>query len=74
MMKSKNFEVYLDCGLSKIRAGVFSTHNPKDKFYHESNFLNDHSNIEKEIQKTTDDNISSLDKISADKEKEILQI
>ena len=30
--------------------------------------------LEKEIQKTTDDNISSLDKISADKEKEILQI
>ncbi|MBD1157109.1 cell division protein FtsA [Pelagibacterales bacterium SAG-MED20] len=56
-MKSKNFEVYLDCGLSKIRAGVFSTHNPKDKFYHESNFLNDHSNIEKEIQKI----ISSLE-------------
>ena len=30
--------------------------------------------LEKDIQKTTDDNITSIDKISADKEKEILQI
>ena len=30
--------------------------------------------LEKNIQKTTDDNIAGIDKISADKEKEILQI
>ncbi len=42
----------------------------KDKMISED----DSKSFEKNIQKVTDDNISLIDKISADKEKEILQI
>ena len=50
-MKNKNFELYFDCGYSKIRAAAFSTNDPKNKFYHECDFLYDHTNLETEIQK-----------------------
>ena len=56
-MNNKNFEVYFDCGSSKIRAGAFNKNDPKHSIYKESNFFLDHSTIELEIQKV----ISSLE-------------
>ena len=56
-MSNKIFEVYVDCGSSKIRVGAFSKNNLKNSFYYESNFFLDHSNINTEIQKI----ISSLE-------------
>ena len=56
-MNNKIFEVYFDCGSSKIRAGAFSKNDPKKSFHHESQFFSDHSNIDIEIQKI----ISSLE-------------
>jgi len=57
-MDSKNFQVYFDCGSSKIRAGVFNKDKTKEIFYEESKFFSNHSNIVFEIQKI----ISSLEK------------
>ena len=57
-MKNKNFEIYFDCGTSKVRAGAFSKDNPKEVFYEETDFFIDHSNINSDIQKI----ISSLEK------------
>tara|TARA_B100000787_G_scaffold123499_1_gene92936 strand:+ start:1345 stop:2460 length:1116 start_codon:yes stop_codon:yes gene_type:complete len=56
-MNNKNFEVYVDCGSSKIRFAAFSKNNSKNSFYYESNFFLNHSNIDIEIQKI----ISSLE-------------
>ena len=56
-MNNKNFEVYFDCGSSKIRAGAFNKDDPKHTIYKESNFFLDHSTIELEIQEV----ISSLE-------------
>tara|TARA_B110001452_G_scaffold212357_1_gene182947 strand:+ start:1165 stop:2274 length:1110 start_codon:yes stop_codon:yes gene_type:complete len=50
-MSIKNFEVYFDCGTSKIRAAAFEKKNPKNVFYEESIFLDDHLNLKAEIQK-----------------------
>jgi len=50
-MSIKNFEVYFDCGASKIRAAAFNKDNPKNAFYEESLFFDDHSNIKTEIYK-----------------------
>ena len=57
-MNKKQFEVYFDCGSSKIRAGAFNKENLKNNFCFESNFFHDHSNIKDEIQK----NVSFLEK------------
>ncbi len=57
-MNKKQFEVYFDCGSSKIRAGAFNKENYKDNFCFESNFFYDHSNIKDEIQK----NVTFLEK------------
>lgn len=38
-MYKKNFEVYLDCGTSKIRAVAFNNDSPKNTFYEESDFF-----------------------------------
>ena len=56
-MNNKNFDIYFDCGSSKIRAGAFNKNDSKKSFYNVSEFLFDHSNIESEIQKI----ISSLE-------------
>ena len=56
-MNNKNFEVYFDCGSSKIRAGAFSKEDQDKFFCDETNFFIDHSNINLEIQKI----ISSLE-------------
>ena len=50
-MNNKNFETYIDCGFSKIRAGAFNKSNSDEAFYIESNFFFDHSDIVVEIQK-----------------------
>ena len=57
-MDNKNFEIFFDCGSSKVRAGVFNTINKKEAFYAESKFLSDQSNLELKIQKI----ISSFEK------------
>ena len=51
-MKNKNFEIYFDCGTSKVRAGAFSKDNPKEVFYEETDFFIDHSNINSDIPLT----------------------
>ena len=50
-MNNKSYEVYFDCGSSKIRAGAFNKNNPKKSFCYEGGFFSNHSNIELEIQK-----------------------
>ena len=57
-MDNKNFEVYFDCGFSKIRVCAFNKHNPKNIFCAVSESFLDHSNIDFEIQNI----ISSLEK------------
>ena len=56
-MDNKKFEIYADCGSSKIRVGAFSKNNSKDNFFYESNLFFNYSNINIEIQKI----ISSLE-------------
>ena len=50
-MINKKFQVYFDCGFSKIRAGAFNKDNPDETFFIESKFFFDHSDIDLEIQK-----------------------
>ena len=57
-MNKKNFEIYFDFGSSKIRAGAFNKSNPSEKFYAETKFFLNHSNIDFDIHKI----IASLEK------------
>ena len=57
-MSNNNYQIYFDCGFSKLRAGAFNKVNPRTVFYAESKFLFDHTNIDFEIQKI----ITSLEK------------
>ncbi len=50
-MGSNNYQVYFDCGFSRIRAGAFNKINLKETFYIKSKFLFDHLEIDTEIQK-----------------------
>ena len=50
-MSSNNYQIYIDCGFSKLRAGAFNKVNSSDTFYVESKFLFDHIEIDLEIQK-----------------------
>jgi cell division protein FtsA len=50
-MNNKNFEVYFDCGASKVRAIALNKDNLKSYFYEESNFFSNDVNTEIEIQK-----------------------
>ena len=50
-MINKNFQIYFDCGFSRIRAGAFNKDNPNESFFTESNFFFDQSQIDLEIQK-----------------------
>ena len=50
-MNTRNFQIYFDCGSSKIRAGAFKKNNPNKFFYTESKFFSDHSTIDLDIQK-----------------------
>ena len=51
MISNKNFDVYFDCGASKLRAIAFNKENSKNYFHKESKFFSNHENIEIEIQK-----------------------
>jgi cell division protein FtsA len=50
-MNNKNFEVYFDCGSSKIRAAAFNKNDPQNNFYKESNFFTNYDNIENNFEK-----------------------
>jgi cell division protein FtsA len=50
-MNNNNYEIYIDCGLSKLRASGFHKTNLKKKFHIESKFLFDHKEIDLEVQK-----------------------
>ena len=50
MMKNKKFQVYFDCGFSKVRAGAFKEDNMKENFLYESKFFFDHLKIDSHIQ------------------------
>ena len=49
-MSSNNFQIYFDCGFSKLRTGAFNKVNLNESFHIESNFLFDHKKIDNEIQ------------------------
>ena len=51
MSISNNFQIYFDCGFSRLRAGAFNKNNLSKAFYTKSKFLVDHTEIDKEIQK-----------------------
>ncbi|MDA9084607.1 cell division protein FtsA [Candidatus Pelagibacter sp.] len=57
-MDNKNFQIYFDCGSSKIRAAAFNKEKKKEIFYKEDEFLPDHSNLYLKIK----DIISYLEK------------
>jgi len=57
-MSNGNYEIYFDCGYSRLRAGAFNKVNLSEKFYAKSEFLFDHTYIDTEIQKI----ITSLEK------------
>ena len=50
-MNNNNYEIYIDCGFSKLRASGFHKSNLKKKIYVESKFLFDHTEIDLEVQK-----------------------
>jgi len=50
-MESKNFEVYLDFGSSKIRAGVITKNSTLKNFHYEGEFFSDYKNLESKIDK-----------------------
>jgi cell division protein FtsA len=50
-MSNKNFQIYFDCGFSKIRAGAFDRDNSNKFFFTESKFFLDHTDMDSEIKK-----------------------
>ena len=50
-MESKNFEVYLDFGSSKIRAGVITKNSTLKNFHYEGEFFSDYKNLDSKIDK-----------------------
>jgi cell division protein FtsA len=59
-MGDNKFKTIVDCGFSKIRAGIFNEEDKNNFFFIESNFYTDQSNFKLEIQKI----IVSLEKAS----------
>jgi cell division protein FtsA len=59
-MSSKKFQTIIDCGFSKIRAGIFNKEDIDNPFFVENNFYGEKSNLKSEIQKI----ISSLEKVT----------
>ena len=57
-MNSESFQIYFDCGFSKLRAGAFNKKNDNEAYFIESEFFINHSNLDIEIQ----DLITSLEK------------
>ena len=50
-MSNNNYEIYIDCGFSKLRASGFHKTNLSKIFHVESKFLLDHTEISTEVQK-----------------------
>ena len=50
-MDNKNFEIYFDCGLSKIRGIALNKNDINNNFSYEEKYLFDHSNLDTKIQK-----------------------
>ena len=50
-MSNNNYQIYFDCGFSKLRVGAFNRVDLSKTFYAESKFLFDHKEIDSEIQK-----------------------
>ena len=50
-MSDNNYQIYFDCGFSKLRAGAFNKLNSSKAFYTESKFIFDHTEMDSEIQK-----------------------
>ena len=50
-MSNKNYEIYFDCGSSKIRAAAFNKNDLKNSFHYEGDFFFDEIRIKQEIQK-----------------------
>jgi len=59
-MSNKRFQTVIDCGISKIRAGIFNKEDKDNPFFIESNFYTDETNLKFEIQKI----ITSLEKVA----------
>ena len=52
-MNNENFQIFFDCGFSKVRASMLNINN-NEAFYSESEFFTDQSNLELKIQKIID--------------------
>jgi len=50
-MSNNNYQIYFDCGFSRLRAGAFNKDNPQKTLCIKSEFLYDHIEIDLEIQK-----------------------
>ena len=50
-MNNKNYQVYFDCGSSKIRAATYDNDNPKNNFHYEGELFFDKLKTKFEIQK-----------------------
>ena len=50
-MSNNNYQIYVDCGFSKLRASAFHKIHLKEKFHTKSKFLFDHTEISTEVQK-----------------------
>ena len=57
-MNNNNYQIYVDCGFSRLRVSAFHKTNLREKFHIESKFLFDHSEIDLEAQRI----ITSLEK------------
>ena len=57
-MSDKKFQIIIDCGSSKIRAGAFNEESKNNPFFIESNFYTEQFNLKPDIQKI----IASLEK------------
>ena len=50
-MSNNNYQIYVDCGFSKLRASAFHKTNLSKRLHTESNFLFEHTEISIEVQK-----------------------
>ena len=57
-MSDKKFQIIIDCGFSKIRAGTFNEKGANNPFFIESNFYTDQYNFKLDIPKI----VASLEK------------
>ena len=50
-MSNNNYQIYFDCGISKLRASAFHKTDLSKILHTESKFLFDHMEIDTEVQK-----------------------